>query len=60
MKSKSHKIALMLMLMGICSCGLKGPLYFPKAENKDTSEQKHEQSSPPPVCVTQFTRYFAF
>lgn len=44
MKSELRRAALVLMLLGLYGCGLKGPLYFPPA---DKSEQKHQLTTTP-------------
>lgn len=42
MKRELRRAALVLILLGLYGCGLKGPLYFPPADKADKSKQKHQ------------------
>ncbi|WP_058911782.1 LPS translocon maturation chaperone LptM [Entomohabitans teleogrylli] len=45
MKNMASKLAVMLVLLNLAGCGLKGPLYFPPQDNKPAGVEK----APAPV-----------
>ncbi len=44
MKTMICRMALMVALPGLVSCGLKGPLYFPSEQHSTTGTQIQNQS----------------